>query len=573
MENGLTKKQEYMYRKSALWAERSSWINRYQQITDFLLPYSGRYFAQDRNKGDRSFNHIYDSTATGALRILTAGMMAGMTSPARPWFRLATTDREMMEYEPVKYWLHDVTELMRDIFSKSNTYNALHSLYQELGAFATGVSIVEPNFDNVIHHTVLTTGQYALAANDLGYVDTVCREFEMTLMNVVSKFVRRADGSMDWSTVSPTIKRMWDTGKNHDSWVPVIHLIQPREDRDVRKRDAQNMQFASCYFEPGREDGDERFLRESGYKRFPALAPRWDVSGGDVYGHGPSFDALGDIKQLQQEQLRKGQAIDYKTKPPIQVPAERKNSVLNQLPGGVSYVPMNGQSQPVRPLFEVNLDLQHLLMDIQDVRSRINSAFYADLFLMISQDNRRTPATATEIAERHEEKLLMLGPVLERLHNELLSPKIDMTFTAIVESGILPPPPRELQGVDLKVEFVSSLAQAQKMVGLGSLDRFIGTVAQMAAGSGDASVWDKVNKDEAIDRYADLLGVDPSVIVADDKVAIVRDERAKAMAAQQKAAMVPAAAGAAKDLAGADTSGQNALTDIMQQVQGYNATV
>jgi hypothetical protein len=572
--DGLSQKKQYMLRKSAMWRERTSWINRYQQITDFLLPFSGRYFSQDRNKGDRPFNNIYDSEATRSLRILTSGMMAGMTSPARPWFRLAIPDRDLMEYEPVRLWLHDVTELMREVFNKSNTYNALHSVYKELGAFATAASIVEPDFDNVIHHTVLTAGEYAIATDDRGYVDTLCREMDMTVANIVGKFVYRGNKNMkpDWSVVSPTVKNQWDRG-TYDAWVTVNHIIQPREYRDIRKRDSKNMRFASCYFEPGRDDGSDRFLRESGYKRFPVLAPRWDVSGGDIYGNGPSFDAMGDIKQLQQEQLRKGQAIDYQTKPPLQVPAERKNSQVSALPGGVSYIPMNGQSQGVKPLFEVRLDLQHLLMDIQDVRGRINSCFYADLFLMISQDTRRTPATATEIAERHEEKLLMLGPVLERLHNELLSPKIDMTFAAIVEAGILPPPPPELEGVDLKIEFVSTMAQAQRMVGLGAMDRFIGTVAQVSASSGDPSVWDKVNKDESIDRYAEMLGIDPNVIVADDKVLIVRQERQQAQAQAAQAAAIPAAAGAAKDLASADTSGQNALTDILGQVSGYNATV
>ena len=568
----LTKKQRYNLRKSALVTERSTWIHRYQDITRFLLPYSGRYFTTDRNKGDRAFNNIYDETATFALDVLTAGMMAGMTSPARPWFRLATPDKDLMEFEPVKYWLHDTSQLMRDIFAKSNTYNALHSIYEELGAFATAASIIEDDFDNVIHHHVLTAGEYAIATNDRGRVDTLVREFEMTVMQVVQKFVRQPDGSMDWSRVSPQVKNNWDTHKNLDAWLPVCHIIEPREARDIRKYDAKNMRFASCYFEPGRDNGDEAMLRESGYKRFPVIAPRWHVRGGDVYGNGPSFRALGSIKQLQQEQLRKGQAIDYQTKPMLQAPAEMRNKWSSMLPGGVVFVPP-GQNNGVKTAFDVNLDLGVLLEDIQDVRGRINKSFYADLFLMISQDNRRQPASATEIAEKHEEKLLMLGPVLERLHNEMLSPKIDLTFARIVEAGILPPPPPELQGVEMNVEFVSTLAQAQKMVGIGSLDGYIGRIAQIAAGSGDLSVWDKVNTDEAADRYADMFGVDPSVVVADDKVVIIREERAAAAAAQQQAAMVPAGAAAARDLAAADTSGQNALTDVLGSLQGYNAQV
>lgn len=564
-------KQQCLLRKGALYVERSSWIPRYREITEFLLPYSGRYFATDRNKGSRPFNSIYDSSATSAHDIMTAGMMAGMTSPARPWFRLATPDRDLMEYDPVRWWLHDVTELMRDIYAKSNTYNSLHTIYEELGAFATAASIIEDDFDNVIHHSVLTAGEYAIGTDDRGRVDTLVREFDMTLHQVVQKFVVQSDGSMNWQAVSPTIKTMWDTHKNLDSWITVVHMIQPRQQRDIRKNDAKNMRFASVYFETGRDEGAERFLRESGYKRFPAIAPRWGVRGGDLYGNGPSFRAIGDIKQLQQENLRKGQAIDYKVKPPIQIPAERKNSQVNALPGGVSYIPANGQAQSARSLFEVNLDLGDLREDIQDVRNRINRCFYADLFLMISQDNRRTPATATEIAERHEEKLLMLGPVLERLHNEMLSPKIDLTFARVIEAGILPPPPPELQGVELKVEFVSTLAQAQKMVGLGSMDRLLGTVGQIAAVKPEAL--DKIDTDQMIDRYADMLGVDPSIIVADDKVAFIRDERQKAMAAQQQAAAIPAMAAAAKDASQADLEGNNALTNVMQQLQGYNAQV
>ena len=565
-----SRKQEYQSRKNAMFAERSSWIKRYQDINQYLLPYSGRFFTTDRNKGDRSFNSIYDETATFALDVLTAGMMAGMTSPARPWFRLATPDKDLMEFDPVRWWLHDVSELMRDIYAKSNTYNSLHSMYEELGAFGSACSIIEDDFDTVIHHTVLTAGEYALGVDDRGRVDTVAREFDMTVGQIVKKFVRQPSGEMDWSGCSATIKNLYDN-KKLDSWVTINHIIQPREDRDTTKKDAKNMKFASCYFENAGKD--DVFLRESGYRGFPAIAPRWAVRGGDIYGNGPSFRAIGSIKQLQQEQLRKGQAIDYQTKPPIQMPAEMRNKGSNLLPGGVTFVPNTAQGHGIRTAWEVNLDLNNLLADIQDVRGRINKAFYSDLFLMISQDNRRTPATATEIAERHEEKLLMLGPVLERLHNEMLSPKIDLTFQRIVDAGILPPPPKELQDVDLKVEFVSTLAQAQKMVGLGSLDRLLGTVGNLAAGSGDGSVWDKIDKDQAIDRYADMLGADPSIIVADDKVLVIREERAQAQQAAQQAAAIPAGASAARDLSQADTSGKNALTDILQQVQGYNANV
>lgn len=563
---GLSQKERHLLRWSGLKTERSSWLTRYETISQFLLPYSGRFTMSDRNRGDVSFNNIIDETGTYALDTLSAGMMAGMTSPARPWFRLATSDRELMEFEPVKLWLNEVTELMRDIFARSNTYRSLHTMYEELGAFATAVNIVEDDFDAVIHNNVLTAGEYAIAVNDKGQIDTCYREFEMTLMNVVEKFVLQPDGSFDWSRVSANIKNAWDTHRGLDSWIPVLHAIEPRKGRDTYKKDAKNMPWSSCYIETAR-GSEDKFLRESGYKRFPALGTRWHTRGGDIYGNGPSFRALGSIKQLQHEQLRKGQGIDYMSLPPIQLPTEMKNAQVDTLPGGVSYFPMGGAGQGAKTLFEVNINLDHLLADIQDVRQRINRAFYADLFLMLSQDQRRQPVTAREIAERHEEKLLMLGPVLERLHNEMLQPLIDLTFARVVETGIVPQPPQEMQGMELKIEFVSTLAQAQRLVGLGSIDRMLGVVAMVAPVKPD--ILDKLDTDQLVDKVADLTGVDPSLIVADDKVALIRADRAEQQAAMQQAAAMPAGAKAAKDLSDADTEGKNALTDILKQFTGY----
>ena len=554
----LTLRQRVLKRKSALYTDRSGWDARWRMISDNLLPFSGRFVASDRNKGTRSFNNIIDAEATKALRILSAGMMSGMTSPARPWFRLATPDPKKMENESVQWWLADVAQLMRDVFHASNTYRSLHTIYEELGAFGTAIDIIEPDFDSVIWHTPLTIGEYAMATNHKGQVNSLVREYEMTVEQIVEEFVAGAmlDGKPNWSAVGQTIKNMWDS-HNYDKPVTVIHLIEPRRmhERDLsagyKKRLPKNMAFKSCYIEAGAEN-DQHVLRESGFKEFPALGVRWHTRGGDVYGVGPGMEALGAIQQLQQEQFRKAQGIDYQTRPPIAMPGELKGRELDTLPGGVNYFSISNPAAKAHNLFDVRIDLSHLLNSIEDVRAQINSHFYADLFLMISQDNRATPATATEVAERHEEKLLMLGPVLERLHDELLSPLIDITFTRLLEGGALPPPPPDLEGQELKVEFVSVLAQAQRAVGLGSIDRLLGTIGNIATVSGDTSVWDKIDKDEVIERYAEMLAVDPQLIVSDDKVALVRAERGKMQQQQQLLAAAPELAKAAKAGAEAD---------------------
>jgi hypothetical protein len=534
-------------------SERASWFAHWQELTSYILPRNGRYFRQDRDRGYRRHNNIYDSTGTRALRVLGAGMMSGATSPARQWFRLATPDPELNSYEPVKLWLDDVTKRMQRVFQKSNTYNALHQMYEELGTFGTAATILLPDYQSVIHHYPLTCGEYCISTDAKGRVCTLYREFEMTVSQVVKEF------GLEKCSVS--VQNMYRTG-NLDQWVPVIHCIEPRADRDMGKRDAKNMPWGSYYFEIGGEEGV--FLRESGFQYFPALCPRWSVIGGDIYGNSPGMEALGDIKQLQHEQLRKAQAIDYQTKPPLQVPASMKNRDVETLPGGVSYY--DGQSNGIKTAFEVNLNLQYLLNDIMDCRERVRGSFYADLFLMLA-NTPNTRMTATEVAERHEEKLLMLGPVLERLHNELLSPLVDITFTRMVAAGALPPAPQELQGMDLNVEFVSMLAQAQRAIGTNAVDRFVGNLGAIARMKPD--ILDKFDQDQWADVYADMLGVDPSLIIADKEVAVLRDARNQAMAAKEQAAAMQQTSQSVKNMAQAPTGNQNALTDVMSMFSGY----
>lgn len=554
MDKPLNQRQRILTRKSALWNERSSWITHWREISDYQQPRAGRFVVTDRNRGDKRANHILDNTAVFGARTLAAGLMSGVTSPARPWFRLEIKDKDLMESGPVKTWLHDTAALLRAVFASSNTYRSLHTIYEELGLFGTGCSIVLPDFDNVIHHYPLTVGEYALATNSKGEVDTVCREFQLTVGQMVEQFGRNA--------CSQAVRNLFDRG-NYDAWVDTVHMIEPRKNRDLGKRDARNMRFASIYLEPGKENWDQ-FLSESGFNRFPALAPRWVVTGNDVYGTSPGMECLGDVKQLQHQQLRKGQAIDYQVNPPLQVPTKYKEATKARLPGGVFYVDSLGQNQGVRSAFDVNLNLQHLMLDIQDVRERIRSAYYADLFLMLANDNR-SGITATEVAERHEEKLLMLGPVLERLHNELLSPLIDTAFDYASRAGILPEPPEELQGMDLNVEFISVLAQAQRAVATQGMDRLLGTVSQMAAVKPD--VLDKIDFDQVVDNYGEAYGVDPKVIVPDDAVAALRQQRAAAMQAQQAAATAPQVVESARTASEIDTGN---LQDVMNGLMGYN---
>jgi hypothetical protein len=218
----------------------------------------------------------------------------------------------------------------------------------------------------------------------------------------------------------------------------------------------------------------------------------------------------------------------------------------------------------IRTAFDVNLNVQHLLEDIVDVRQRIRGSYYADLFMMLANDTR-SGITATEVAERHEEKMLMIGPVLERLHDELLKPLIDMTFDRCVEANILPPAPKELHGVELNTEFISTLAQAQRIVSAQGMDRLLATVGNIAGLN--PGVLDKINFDQAVDDYGQMYGVNPEIIVPDDVVAKQRAARAKQAQAMQTATTMPQTVETAKTAS--EINPQN-LQSVMASLQGYN---
>jgi hypothetical protein len=547
-------REKVQSRWDALKEERSSWMSHWKDISEVLLPRAGRFLPTENNRGGRAaFRKILDSTGTRALRTLSGGMMSGMTSPARPWFRLTTFNPELDESYEVKVWMSQVTSLMQMVFYKSNTYRALQMAYEELGAFGTSATLIYDDFDRVIHCHPLTIGEFAIATDSRGRVNTVYREFRMTVAMLVQEF--------GLENVSRTVKDLYDRGQM-DEWVEVINAIEPRTERDPRKTDAKNMPYLSVYFEKSGDKG--KVLRETGFTEFPAMCARWSVTGGDIYGTSPGMEALGDLCQLQQMQFRKSQAIDYKVHPPVLIPSEMKNMGTQFLPGGVIPYSNAQQAQQIRSAYMVDLDLNSLLVDIQDVRQRINEAFYRDIFMLMVNSTDKT-MTATEVTERHEEKMLLMGPVLERLNAEMLDPLINIVFNKLVQADLLPPLPEDLQGQQLNVEFISILAQAQKAISTNSVDRMFSVLGNLAGMRPD--IVDNVDLDFWPQWYADALGVDPRFIVSGKKVAVIREQRAQAE--QQAAAMeqLQGATQAAKNM-GMSMQGQSP-EQIMQAFTGY----
>nr|AXH02737.1 putative tail protein [Serratia marcescens] len=460
-----------------------------------------------------------------------------------------------MDSWPVKMWLSQVVELMNDVMNKSNWYQSLTVLYRYLGTFATGAISILEDEEDVIRTHVLPIGSYYISNSDRLQVDTVFRKFSMTCRQLVTKFGK--------DNVSDAVASAWDNG-SFETWFEVVHAVLPNTNRDTGKLNAKNKRFSSIYYEPG--GSGDKLLSESGFDEMPILVPRWDINGEDAYGSScPGILALGGVKALQLQQKRKDQAIDKLVNPPMMAPSSMKNERLSLLPGDVSYYNGAGDTAGFKPVYEINPRIQELLGSIQDGRQLVNECYFVPLFNMFSNINTRSmPIEA--VNEMRDEKMLQIGPVLDRLNDELLDPAIDRIFNIMMRRGMLPPPPDELQGQPLRVEYTSVMAQAQKSVGIGSIERFVGFIGNMAK-AGFQQAADKLDVDQAIDEYGDMLGVPTTITKSDEQVQAEREQRAQQQQAAQSLQMGGGVADIAKTLSQSGTADPNLLTSIQQAMQ------
>lgn len=524
-------RRRYERRKEALKALRQPWESQWTDLAQYTAPTRLR-LTLNENEGQRLRSRIVDSTGSFALRTLASGMHSGITSPARPWFRLTTFDPEMRDYAPIKQYLSDVENIMREAFQGSNIYNAFHYGYGDLGLFGQSCGILVEDDARLLRMIQLQHGGFWLARDHRGIATTLVREFSWSVERIVARF--------GYSKCSLPILQAYDKG-NYDDRFTINHIIEPRHDRDPTKIDKRNKPWASCYWEEGgRGEGDrDKVLEESGFDENPIIAPPWELVAEDHYANSPGMDALPDIKSLQVMQTRSQEAVDKMVRPPMTGPTSMSSASL--LPGALNLVD-DPTGKGFRAAIEVKASIAEMEGKIERVQQKIERAFYADLFLMLSNMEGIQPRNQFEIAERKEEKLLALGPVLENIYGGQLAPTIDRTYAILSRGRRLPSPPPEIQGQNLKIEYISMLAQAQKAVSTGAIDRAIFFATSLGAVKPRAL--DKIDEDEAVDQYSDALGVAPSIIVSDDRVKKLREARAaaeqKQAQAEQAAAVAPA---------------------------------
>lgn len=547
-------------RASAMRSERTSWEHDWRRVQTVCAPGLGRFSAQGKSRpSNRDRKALVNNAGRFGLRTLAAGMSAGLTSPAYPWFTFTVDDPALAELAGVRSWLDQVEAVMYRVLARSGFYDAMHGVYAELGAFGQAVLWHQDDFDNIAAWRVLTAGEYWLAADHRGRVDTCYREIEMTVRQVVERFGK--------DRCSQQVRDLWDN-RAYDRPVLVRHLCQPNgpmfEGRKIQGK------HVSVYWEVGTGGGyEDKLLELKGYQEQPFHAPRWDVCQPDVYGWAPAYDALGDALALQTLTKKIAKGIDVKVDPPLQGPQSFVHGV-DRVPG--AYNVTGNATQKIESIYDARtfsiVEAQQYGLALEQ---RVKEAFYADLFMMLSMSSRRE-ITAREVDERHEEKMLQLGSVITRANHELLNPVLDRLFNQLVRAsegawaqeldGVIPPPPDELAGEELKVEYVSSLQQAQRATRASPIYRLVEATGMLAAL--DPNAVKKLDSHQTLDKLAQMLGAPAGVLRDDETVAAMEQAEREAAQAQSQQEMLGGAAEAANKLGGAKMDG-TALGAMMEQ--------
>jgi len=552
---------------------QSSWHSKWQDAGNYVRSNRLRLEPSEGGQGYRKDFEIADSTATRSIRTLEAGMMSGITSPARPWLDLITQDHDLMIHEPVKFWLDDFKQRMLSFFLQSNLYQILPHNYGDAATFGTACMLVEEHKENLIHCFSFPCGSYVLGADRFGRINVFMRRFQMTVLQLIDTFGEYdpKTGNAKWEIFSDQVRSLYEAGNYHE-YIEVTHVIEPNEHHNPDRFMPQFKKWFSGYYESGtrgdgRYSGEVRdiFLRESGYDYFPVIAPRWEVVGEDVYGKDHPVDiAMGDIKQLQTMVRREAQAIEMGIRPPMVAHPDLRTASVGIVPGFTTWVAEDDGTKRFRNALDFRPEIVPISNKILQKQRDIQIDLFEDLFAMLRQryDQEKT---AYEVAELKEEKLSIIGPTVHQLDQDQNNPLIAIASRFMFKRQDVPPPPDELQGSQIQVRYISILHQAMKALGLGGLERtaaFVTSQAQI-----DESVLQVWNGGEAIRHHAENTGTPPKALRSPEEVEKRVAAANAAAAQQQELEAVKTAASAGKDLATTPVDDNSALNQMLDRAQ------
>jgi hypothetical protein len=507
-----------------LQGQRENWETHWQEVADYMQPRKADV-TKRRARGDKRMEQVFDSSPIQAVELLAASLHGMLTNPSTPWFTLRFKDEEIENDDEAKLWLESSTDAMYTAFNRSNFQQEIFELYHDLITFGTAAMFIEEDDDDIIKFSTRHINEVFIAENDKGRIDTIYRKFKISARAAIQKF-----GEAVSADVQTKAK------KDPYEEIEILHAVYPRTDFNPNKRDKANMPFESVYMEY--KNGNE--LSVGGFREFPFVVPRYLKASNEIYGRSPAMTALPDVKMLNEMSKTTIKAAQKQVDPPLLVPDDGFLLPVRTVPGGLNFY-RSGTRDRIEPLNIGANNPLGLNME-QQRRESIRAVFYVNQLMM----QQGPQMTATEVIQRNEEKMRLLGPVLGRLQSELLKPLIDRVFAVLLRNNMLPQAPEFLSGRDVEIEYVSPLAKAQKSTELQSIMRAVEILGSLA---NVAPVFDYVNFDNLVKHLADIVGVPQKILKTQSQVNAERQQSAQQQEQMQSMQQLQQVAKAGGDIA------------------------
>lgn len=511
-------------------AKRDAVATKYDEVASFIFPERAGFVTR-RDTQDDGRGEIFDSTAEEANTTLAAALHSLLTNPASAWFALDLLGAEKESKEETE-WLTEVQRVMLDVFSSPETgfQNEVNSFYLDLGPFGWAVFYTEDEAGKPIRFRAVPPARASIAENADGQVDTLVLHEMKTCSQLHEDF-----GDKVSDQVRQTLER------DPQAEVEIVHVIMPRAKMPGRQGGMRTTPhaMASVIY----EKATEQVLSESGFHERPFQVPRWAKVSGGLYGSGPGWAALPDMRVLNEVARSQLIGAEKLSDPPLMLPDDGVVGKLRSDAGGITYY-KTGFGDKIIPL-PITADIGVMEAIIEKRQDSIRRRFLNDRIMLAGGPQM----TAFEVATRENKQMLVLGPVLGRLQTEFLGPLIERVFGILYRRGELPPAPDSLRGRDLRVRYVSPIARAQKQVEAAAFNQavqYLAPVAQM-----DGSVLDNFDADAIARDTQELFGYPAKYLRGEDQVKKLREARAQAQQAREGMEAMRQMAQAANAAAGA----------------------
>lgn len=554
-------------RRTRLYSDRTSWLAHWARVAELFLPRRHHWVVTPNksSRGSGKNDAIINSTGSLALQIGASGLWSGMTNPARPWFKLVPSIETMEIDQAGKEWIEDTENRVYTILHKSNFYTTMAQAFQDVMAFGTAPVVMYEDYDDVIRCYLPCAGEYFLGCGARLDVDTLYREFTLTVLQIVDMFKIEncpEDVAMLW----------YNGGGSLEKEFIVCHAIEPNFAIAARGKDrarvnlvSQSFPYREVYWLRGKKS--PRPLSVRGFNERPFMVARWSTTSNDAYGRSACMDALGDNAQLQHEERRKGEFIDKLVRPPMGADPELKNEPSSIIPGMITYMSTANGKKGFWPLFEVQpTAMAPMIQDINGVQERINRALFVDAFMAITRMEGVQPRNELELTKRDLERLQIFGPFVKLFENEFAGPALGRVLAIAQRRRMLKPMPPSLQGIPLKVEYVSILKVAQQSVEAVAMKDYMATMGALSSAAKAGGIPDPirvVDWDKFARRLAELGLVSPDLMFTESEVAEHDEARQEVQSGFAAAPVGMAAVNAAKTLSQTPLGGNSALDAII----------